>query len=367
MSDKELFQAIQKEIAEGRVVEGMPLGNLRIYKYADSMVADRNAWNDINRNCRGSVWNLEDPNNPIRLTFSLPKFFNYLEMPETKPENLPNEPFEVFEKLDGSCGIGYYYQGRWQLATPGSLQSEQAITGSKMLQNYNLDVFCPLSHTPVFEIIYPGNQIVLNYSNRTELVLLAVFNRDGQELPQSKVDELANVGKFSRPRRYDYNQINQIPLPDGIEGYVIRYANGLRMKIKTLWYVRIHRLLGCVAPKRVLAIVRGLDAHGETPESVRAAIPGHLLKEFDDIASELLRRHEAYKRAAIEAHTCLKDLTIEIRKNQALWIQKNVQREVWPFVFGLLDNKPVDDAIWRFIEKELKNENDSNIPSPDGV
>ena len=54
------------------------------------------------------------------------KFFN---MEEHQPEEIPNETFEVFEKLDGSLGILFWYQGQWILATKGSFTSDQAIRG----------------------------------------------------------------------------------------------------------------------------------------------------------------------------------------------------------------------------------------------
>ena len=72
---------------------------LSIYNYTRSCQYE-SKWDEITLNCRGLV--LDRDGNVVAKPFD--KFFNYEELKE-----IPNEPFEVFEKMDGSLGILFNY------------------------------------------------------------------------------------------------------------------------------------------------------------------------------------------------------------------------------------------------------------------
>ena len=115
------------EVLSGYIERGLvikqnhPTLPLSIYNYSRTCQYD-GMWDDITLNCRGLVLDLDG--NVIAKPF--PKFFNY---EEHTPEEIPNESFEVYEKMDGSLGIFFYYEGEWHMATRGSFTSEQAIKG----------------------------------------------------------------------------------------------------------------------------------------------------------------------------------------------------------------------------------------------
>ena len=90
-------------------------------------------------------------------------------------EHLPNEPFEVYEKLDGSLGILYWLGDEPYIATRGSFESPQAQIATELLRAYDLSGL-DRRRTYLFEIIYPENRIVVNYDDRRELVLLAIID-----------------------------------------------------------------------------------------------------------------------------------------------------------------------------------------------
>ncbi len=97
-----------------------------IYNYSRTCQYE-NKWDEITKSCRGLI--LDQDGNVVAKGFD--KFFN---IEEHNLENIPNEPFEVFEKLDGSLGILFWYQGKWILATKGSFVSEQAMRGREGLR-----------------------------------------------------------------------------------------------------------------------------------------------------------------------------------------------------------------------------------------
>ena len=48
----------------------------------------------------------------------------------------------------------------------------------------------------------------------------------------------------------------------------------------------------------------------------------------------------------------------ETRKEQALWIQENVEADYRGLVFGLLDNRDISEGIWKLLEPKGANTND---------
>jgi RNA ligase len=122
-----------------------PTKDLTIWNYSPKVQYER-LWDEITLQCRGLVTNSkgEIVARPFR------KFFNY---EEHKPEDIPNENYVVYEKMDGSLGILFNYENEWILATRGSFTSQQAIKGKELLGKYPLDKLNK-NNTYLFEIIY---------------------------------------------------------------------------------------------------------------------------------------------------------------------------------------------------------------------
>ena len=112
------------------VMQNHPTLPISIYNYSRECQY-KGLWDDITMNCRGLILDIEG--NVIAKPF--PKFFNYEEhiAENSKLPPIPNETFEVYEKMDGSLGIIFHYEGEWLIATRGSFTSEQAIKGKEML------------------------------------------------------------------------------------------------------------------------------------------------------------------------------------------------------------------------------------------
>jgi RNA ligase len=210
---------------------------IAIYKYSRNCQFEW-IWDNITMNMRGTV--LDENGNLIARTF--PKFFNIDE------GNIPNLPFEVFEKLDGSLGVLFNYEGEWHLATQGSFYSDIAIYAQEILKRNETykDVFSE-KFTFLFEIIYPKNRIVCSYGDDEKLVLLAAFNtKSGREVPYQELKDVAERTGFECAKRYDgIKDLKKIKslIGDNQEGFVIRFSDGTRVKAKGEEYVRLHGVL----------------------------------------------------------------------------------------------------------------------------
>lgn len=345
-----LYNLILAEVDAGNVNVSRT-GNLSIFKYTrDCVYEDR--WNEVNRLCRGIIF--DDKGTLLARPF--PKFFNMDERPETAAGALPwRDVCSVWEKVDGSCGILYRPPGGSQarLATPGSMESEQAERGTEILHSQYSLKDLPDGVTPIFEIVYPENRIVVDYGDQTFLSLLSVFNFDGTEWSPSAVDDLAKAIGCRRPRRYDYspNSGFQIPFEDNSEGYVIRFGNGFRVKVKSPEYVKIHSLLSELSYKNILEMVRENQYN-----DVVKQLPEHLRENFDDIYSTINSQFRNLRQEAENLYANLRNQSFpddprEARKAMAGWIQSNSAKHMWPAIFQMLDGRDTSEYFWDYLKR----------------
>ena len=214
-----------------------PIMPLTIWNYSRDCQYSRD-WDAITMACRGLV--LDKEGTVIARPFR--KFFN---LEEWDPALLPKfEDCEIYEKMDGSLGILFYYRDEWHLATKGSFTSEQAIKGKEILQKYKYK-YLPTDCTYLFEIIYPENRIVVDYAGEEKLVLLASIQTDTEEEWDIYSQGYEELG-FELVKKYDavqdYKELKSL-IRENQEGFVLKFKNGFRIKIKGEEYVRLHRLL----------------------------------------------------------------------------------------------------------------------------
>jgi RNA ligase len=149
------FVAIRREIDSGYISEQRhPQAPIRILNYTHRAQYDWR-WNPETMQCRGLI--VDDNNRIVARPFA--KFFTYEQLSGV----VPNEPFEAYEKLDGSLGILYMVDGEPCIATRGSFVSDQAERATEIYRRKYRDIVLDDRMTYLFEIIYPGNRIVVNY------------------------------------------------------------------------------------------------------------------------------------------------------------------------------------------------------------
>lgn len=270
----ELILSLQAAQSE-KLVNVNTLGPLRLYCYSDACVYDRK-WDNTTMAARGLILDVE-AKEVVATPF--PKFFNAGERGE---ENIPDLPFETFEKLDGSLIIIFYHGGEWKTATKGSLGSDQAKWAKKWLTGHDLSALST-GATYLAEAIYPENRIVVHYSY-SGLVLLGAYHSDGSELTYEQIIQTANDLGWRCAKRHSYSHVSELmaiakDLPATEEGFVLRFSNGLRLKIKGDEYRRIHALVSRLTP---LAMWEAMMA-GDDLESIRKQLPEEFWNDFDQI------------------------------------------------------------------------------------
>ena len=122
-------------------------------------------WDEYTLSCRGLV--IDADGNILARPFQ--KFKNYEEYDPSEIDM--SKKFEIFEKMDGSLIILFYYEAKmtWILASRGSFISEQCLEAQKMFDVSLYDTFIDsvsVHLTYLFEILYPENRIVIDYGNK---------------------------------------------------------------------------------------------------------------------------------------------------------------------------------------------------------
>lgn len=150
-----MIDILNKYIEEGWVIsQKHPTLPLTIYNYSqETQYAGK--WDEITLMCRGLV--LDNEGNIVARPFK--KFFNWEEIMHAVPAAQLDQDFEVFDKMDGSLGIGFWYNNEFLIATRGSFTSDQARKAEEIrLRKYD---FRHLSEdlTYLFEIIYGNSEL----------------------------------------------------------------------------------------------------------------------------------------------------------------------------------------------------------------
>ena len=323
-----------------------PTLDLTIWNYSPKVQYER-LWDDITVQCRGLVTNSKGE--IVARPFK--KFFNY---EEHKPEEIPNEDYVVYEKMDGSLGILFYYENEWILATRGSFTSPQAIKGKEILDRHDISAWRK-DNTYLFEIIYPENRIVVDYKGEEKLVVLGGFHTEtGEEIPDSSLFWTQDSG-FEVVMTYKtwgegYDLLKEEISKDR-EGYVIKFKNGFRMKIKGEEYVRLHKILTNFSTKDIWELLKNGEDLGPFLERVpdefddwvkRTAM--NLRYSFHSIDERAGKYYDGFRYGKYN------DKEVEPTKKEFAEYVKQFPKELSAVMFKMWDKNPYDHIIWKLIK-----------------
>lgn len=356
---------------------------LSIYTYTRACQYERN-WNRVTTRCRGLV--ADDVTGEV-VALPLPKFFNVGEHQAGQPyaPALPDEPFEVYDKVDGSLAVVFHYAGRWQVASKGSFISTQATWAQRRLDGKDTSALTP-GVTYLAEILYPQNRIVVDYGDRRDLVLLAAFAKEGTEIPLADaapawqpIGSVVTV-RPAMPLAELLALTESNTLPGGqaatgtdAEGFVLRFASGVRAKAKLSEYVRLHKVLTGVTERDIwrghgIQRFAGLPAKqvsqalscaaaditasgGRPLDALLEQVPD----EFDAWVREVIVRIEKdvadRERAIDDAYRSLAHLTDD-RAAFARAVKALPDAAVRPAMFLRLDGRPTELVTYRSVRPE---------------
>ena len=329
-----------------------PVWDLEICNYTPKVQYDK-LWDDYTRMCRGLILDSEH----VVVSKPFAKFFNLNEVPETTISNLPTEVPLMAEKLDGVLGILYSENQKPAIASRGSFESEFALWATDWIRKkgYSFEDF-KKGYTYCFEIIYPTSKIVVDYKGRSELVLLAVLNNENKH-ELNHVEEAQELN-LSYAKEFQFDTIEQaekyLSEFKGIEqeGVVCRYSTGLRLKLKSEDYRRLHKILTGFSAKDVWETLR----QGKTLDDLLNIVPDEFYQWVKKTESELQQSKTKVDEDALIIYQ--EAIKLSSRKEQALHIMKRVQGKnqgLSGVVFSMLDgrNEKAEETAWKIIEPNV--------------
>lgn len=222
-------------------VEHHPFAPLRMYHYNKTCYYS-GTWNETTKKCRGLIVDNED--NIVAIPFK--KFFNYEEYEDKS--SLPTTPsFEICEKVDGTLGIMYWVDDMPYIATKGSFDNEQTrhankIFHAKYKHNFHLlDRGC----TYLFEIVYHDDRKVVNYYGTDDLYLIGIIDNSMEDVEYDIYNYCGSEVFPMKPVKYEFDDwVNIRDYVDSTnkEGFVIKFSNNFRLKLKFEEYCQLHSI-----------------------------------------------------------------------------------------------------------------------------
>ncbi len=202
----------------------------------------------IRRECRGLIFNPDG----LLVSRAYHKFWNVGERRETLIENIDlSRPHIILEKLDGSLvramplGDGYRLCTKMG-PTEVAAQAEPFVASRPNYDRFIRDTLSQ-GYTACFEWCSRQQAIVCDYPV-DRLVLTAVRHiRTGEYLTYTQMQDLAAEYELDLVRAYPGTVASMEQLVkdtqelEGEEGWIIRWHDGHMAKLKSAWYVRIHR------------------------------------------------------------------------------------------------------------------------------
>ena len=243
-----LLKTLEKYYDEGWLIKQThPYKDLTIWNYSRQTMWEDH-WDEITLMCRGLVTNSKG--DIVSRCFK--KFFNWEQLLSVG-YTVPNEPFELFEKMDGQLGLLFWYEDEWIFASRGSFESIYAKKGMKILKTKDYEKL-DQGFTYIFEIIFKEGRIVCAYDYEDLIMLGCVNIEHGHEMPIHDFKETFNMLGFTLVKKYnavdDFQTLKE-SISDDAEGYVIKFRSGFRMKIKGEEYCRLHSIITKISSRDI--------------------------------------------------------------------------------------------------------------------
>lgn len=315
------------------------------YQVVDYVYEDSDSFDSpIRRECRGLKFDASG----VIIGRPLHKFFNYGQKLITYDWGIPHN---IMIKMDGSMVHSALINGDIRLCTRMGI-TDQSIAAEKLVDDQLKDFLefaNELGYTVIMEYTSPSNQIVIEYTE-TKLTIIALRQTTtGLYMPYHHLLTMEGHGieivDVIKAKLGDDN-IEQIrEETTGIEGYVVSWDDGTRVKIKTDEYVQKHRAVSYFDRENmILPLV--LDSQCDdiypalSPERAARLMEyeSKVLSEFFELISEVR-----------EVHAKWIDDEFPTRREYAQYVMSNAPKGLTPAYFNAIDGKDIVDSVKKCI------------------
>ncbi len=337
--------SVLNEMVESRMINRRYSGDGRIlYDYSDKAQFSK-TWNTETRTCRGLV--VDSYGGVLARPF--PKFWNLAEHASPDLPDIPDEPFTVTDKLDGSLIIAYKFHGHLEVNTRGSFASDQARAARYWLIENGCEDLILEGSTWLLEWIAPENRIVVYYGSVRKCILLDVIdNATGASRP-----ELVDSWPYDVVESIPAEDFTKLPERDNAEGYVVKFESGMRVKIKHPRYVQAAKALAGLTPKLIWQYLKT----GESFDQLIELVPDEVYQWMSEVIKEFNQRFAAIR---VDADREFRDIIANLPETfeRKTFVDRAIKSDNRTLLFMLLDDKPesmIAEAIWKRLEPKDKD------------
>ena len=311
-----------------------PEHDLLIWNYTPTVQYEQK-WDYITKQCRGLVTD----NNGVIVSWCLKKFHN---MEEHSFDMIPNESFEVFDKLDGSYISLFTYKDEIIINSRGSFNSDVSKLAENVFkEKYKNKVTINSKITYIFELISPDNRIVLLYPEN-DLVLLTAFDKEGVEL-----DIYNDVfDGFNRVKKHDgikdFKTLKN-KISNDEEGYVIRFKSGFRMKIKGDEYIRLHSIITNFSNRKIWEYLK----ENKSLDDLLNNVPDEFYNWVKTQSENLKQMFQITKQQIYVLY--YNSINENMNRKEVAEIINTKDKKIRGMLFNIHDEKDIDDLIWKHL------------------
>jgi RNA ligase len=296
-------------------------------------------WDEVTLNCRSLITNFDG--NIIARGFK--KFFNF---EEHKENELPNESFEVYEKLDGSLILAFQYNNNWIISSKGSFTSEQAIAAEKLFYKLDYDKKFDNRLTLIFEYIGLNNRIVCEYPFEENLILIGLYNKN----IEINIDQLRFDNDINIVKKYDaisdYRKLRELFSGDNREGFVVKFKSGFRVKLKYEEYVRLHRIITNITSYDIWQTLKDNKDIEDLLENVPDEFDTWVRNLINDLDNKYVQIYNEY----LEIYNSI----IVNNLDKKAFAEEALKYKYSSILFSLNTGKSVDKIIWTIIKPKFE-------------
>ncbi|WP_176543798.1 MULTISPECIES: RNA ligase [Bacillus cereus group] len=321
-----------------------------ILKYTERCRFGRK-WNRVNMACRNLVVN-EQTEEIVARGFT--KFFSQREnrkfSTEYLDENYPYHKIEVTEKYDGIEALSYILNGELRFASDCSFISVPAKIANQIWNEKYKQVehLVPENTTLVVEVIHPDVKVVTSYDFEDLILVGAVHTVTQHDYNYEELKELANTLGMKIPDKYEFTFEEAVSVAENseynFEGFVIRYGNDERIKVKNPKHVHVFKCIRVMERPHILKAW----VNGEL-DGIIDSLPDEYKQSFMDYRDEFEEKKEAILQ---NVKATFEKAPKSTQKEFACWVIENVKEEFTGLMFALQKDKLSDKILKIAVSKQ---------------
>ena len=312
-------------------------------------------WDEITMFNRGNIYEKKTGN---LIAKAMPKFMNLGQLPEDKQNELISKNiFNLTEKMDGCLGIIYKYKGKIRCNSRGGFNNYVTDKIKELLPKYAMKNLLLDNNVLNVEVISPETRIICNYGDTQDLYLITAYSStlNWKEYDYEQLKMIAAILKMPivQEENMTWEQLLEWQKTANYEheGFVIRFPDNERVKIKSEDYLRIAKVRSTLCKHTIWKLMRNdLKTYNSSNElsEYLGRVPDEFIKTANRYVSELQNSLKELEQQVLIIVEAVKNLS---NKELAFWFKDN-PNDLQGAVFNYRNGKDINKVLIDMIEPE---------------